>query len=267
MAACSPIELPYGLSRHHQNVRAQGKNVAAELPFGHARFRVLSWESVAKKTATAIDKTTLTAACIQSKAITIPTLLSSRPNPFSISRLLKKRYRMARLQVPSKPMRLPTAKGQRERKQKAQSMPLNLPKRSVGRPRKNTVTTTQKGSDPKRREGSQAQPIVIPEDHMPTLRPELAPISYVDHLLWPSERLVTPEISSFQYTPTSHRSPAIQVPQAVNSFRDSSRKNSLLSYEPFPDTSIEVRNDDLRAQTEPGFSHLRSSLATTASGW
>lgn len=182
-----------------------------ELPIGDERFRALSLRGSANQMATTISRSTRSAELSRtfttSKTTAIPILLSSRPNPSSISRLLKKKYRMARFQVPSRPMRLPTAKEQRGRPKKAQSVPPTNNRSRRGRPPKASTLAARKAADPKPCGGSQALPIVIPEDNTPILRPEKAPISYVDYLLWPSERLVTPEVSPFQYTPANDWSP------------------------------------------------------------
>ncbi|KAF2451005.1 hypothetical protein P171DRAFT_469140 [Karstenula rhodostoma CBS 690.94] len=268
MAACALIELPCRIGRHHPNVQTQGENVAIELPVGHERFRV------AKQTATAIDRPTRPAERstnhTASKSITIPILLSSRPNPSSFSRLLKERYRMARLQVPSRSMRLPTAKDQRARPKKAQSIPLTNRTKRRGRPPKASIrAATEQATHPKKCGGSLAQPIMIPEDDKPVFRPEKAPITYVDHLLWPSERLVTPEISSFQYTPADDRSPRIRVPPPVQEFcyGSSSKNNPILSYEQLPHTAIEVHKDGPRPRTGLQSSQPLSSPAASGSGW
>ncbi|KAF9730837.1 hypothetical protein PMIN06_005044 [Paraphaeosphaeria minitans] len=108
---------------------------------------------------------------------------------------------------------------------------------------------------------------MIPEDHAPVLLPEKAPISYVDQLLWPSERLVTPEISSFQHTPTDDQNTRIHVPRAVKNLchSSSSESHSLLSYELLPHTTIEARKDGLGAYTEPRYSQRHSSSGTSVS--
>lgn len=180
----------------------------------------------------------------------VHSLLSSRPNLSSISRLLKTRRRMGRLQVPSRTMRLPTATEQRARRNKAQAVARGIRKNATGRSHKaDVIAAAPKTLQPCIGIGGQEQPIVIDEDEKPPLRPENAPISYMDTLLWPAERLATPDISSFRHTSTEGWRAASQTPLQTRGDNDPSRSSPSVSHVPFHHTALSLCGGSPNGQT------------------
>lgn len=242
--------------------------MAMGLPVGHGRFRPHSGGGMASHKAT--GRATIFRVNTTTTPINTPIVLRPRSNPSSISSLLKQKHRMARLQAPRWPIRLPTAKDRHARARKGKSAPVPSSTRHTGRALNvSTLDPAHEATGPKPDRGTMGQPIVIPDDQVPDYSPEKAPISYVDHLLWPSERLVTPEINPFQHMPTTDQNTRFHDSSPMNGFWDRSPANRHPTslYEPYSQASARLHHTGPRMQTEPPFSGLSSSPATSISEW